>query len=389
MHAYFGTSPTPRVVIVSDTLVQSGGAERVVEVFAEAFPDAPVLSVLYCPKNGPSSLVNRISESWLGSIPFARRFSKALLPFYPNAIESFDLSPFDIILSSHHTLAKGVLRTTNQTHICYCHTPMRSLWERPHDEVQRAPRSLRPLVRGVLSRLRIWDLATVSRVDRFISNSRTTQQRVAKHYGRESTVLNPPIDIDRFSPGGPVGDYFLVACRNVPYKRVDLAIAAAELAKKRLIIVGPGTDALRYQSRFVEFRGKVRDDELIGLMRGARALLFPQTEDFGMTAVEVNACGRPVIAYGHGGALETVVDGKTGLLFPEQTAEALAEAMERFEHTAFDSAAIRRHAERYSKQAFIDSIQRIVIDTHAANHISHSAFDQLESEGRRLALVGP
>jgi glycosyltransferase involved in cell wall biosynthesis len=360
-----GTFREPRVAIVSDTMVQAGGAERVVEALAEAFPEAPIYCVLYSPAHGPRALEGRIVQSWLHRLPGAEGYAKALLPLYPSAIEGFDLSEFDVIVSSHHTLAKGLMRTSAQKHVCYCHTPMRSLWERPHEEINRAPQLVRPLIRVLLSTLRTWDISTILRVDYFIANSRLTSERIAKHYRQESLVLYPPIDIVRFTPGDEeVADYYLVASRNVPYKRVDLAIEAAEHLERRLIVVGDGTDRAARASRFVTYLGKVSEAKLLSLMRGARALLFPQVEDFGMTVLEMNACGRPVIAYGAGGALETVIDGVTGIIFDEQSAAGLAGGIERFEMLDFDPQAIRRHAERFSKERFIERIRAIVEDIY-------------------------
>jgi glycosyltransferase involved in cell wall biosynthesis len=364
-----------RVAIVSDTMVQSGGAERVVEVLAEAFPSAPVFAILYCPKRGPVSLASRVRRSWLQAIPGAVRFSKALLPLYPSAIEGFDLSSFDVIISSHHALAKGVLRSAGQVHICYCHTPMRALWERPNEEVYRAPWAARPFVRQILAALRMWDLATVSRVDHFLVNSGVTKHRVWKHYRRSSAVLHPPIDTERFTPGASVGDYYLVAGRNVPYKRIDLAIAAAERLGRRVVVVGDGTEKLSASNPNVEIRGKVADAELVALMRGARALIFPQFEDFGMTVLEMNACGRPVIAYGDGGALETVIDGTTGVLFRRQTVDDVCAAIVRFESMSFDPAAIREHALRFSKETFIATMRALVANIATASSVQDGGTD--------------
>jgi glycosyltransferase involved in cell wall biosynthesis len=358
-------SRAPRVAIVSDPIVQCGGAERVVGVLAEAFPEAPIYCVLYSRRHGPRSLEGRIVQSWLSRLPNADRYFRALLPLYPLAIEGFNLTGYDVIVSSHHTLAKGLMRTSDQKHICYCHTPMRSLWERPHEEIDRAPRVLRPFVRAFLWGLRTWDAATALRVDCFIANSALTSERIARHYRRDSVILNPPIDTTRFTPHhGPVADYYLVAARNVPYKRLDLAIAAAERLQRRLIVVGEGTDRLARASRFVTYFGRVSEGKLIDLMRSARALLFPQVEDFGMTVLEMNACGRPVIAYGAGGALETVVDGVTGIVFDEQSIAGLIAGIERFEALSFDAKSIRRHAEYFSKQRFTEAIRRIVDDVH-------------------------
>jgi glycosyltransferase involved in cell wall biosynthesis len=210
--------------------------------------------------------------------------------------------------------------------------------------------------------LRAWDLATVQRVDAFVANSETTRRRIAAHYGRESTVLYPPIDTRRFVPASApaVGDYYLVASRAVPYKRLDVAIAATALAGRRLIIVG-GIPRDAVGAAHVECRGHVGEEELLGLMRGARAMLFPGEEDFGMAPVETMACGRPVIAYRAGGATETVVDGITGLFAEAQTAEAFAAAIVRFETTRFDPARIRAHAERFGQSRFVAEIRRLAV----------------------------
>ncbi|HEY8314147.1 MAG TPA: glycosyltransferase [Candidatus Baltobacteraceae bacterium] len=355
------TAKKPRVAIVSDPLVQRGGAERVVETIAEIYPDAPIFAILYSEKTGPASLKDRIVESPLGRIPGAASKHRWFLPFYAAAVESFDLSEYDVIISSHHTAAKGLLRHSNQRHICYCHTPMRALWERPHEELRTIPAPLRGMGAALMRNLRVWDLAAASHVDQFVANSEVTRTRITKHYGRFSTLLYPPIDVDRFTPAAvPVGDYYLVASRNVPYKRIDIAVAAAAQAHRKLVIVGCKGDAPELNGPHVQHYGHVSDDRLLELMRGARALLFPGFEDFGMTPVEMMACGRPVIAYGKGGALETVVDGVTGVLVAEQSARAFADGMHRFERLRFESDTIRRHAERFSKQRFMQAFKEIV-----------------------------
>jgi glycosyltransferase involved in cell wall biosynthesis len=358
----------PRVAIVSDPLVQRGGAERCVEVMAKTFPDAPIFALLYSSVSGPAALASRVIASPLQRLPGATRRHRWLLPFYPAAMESFDLSQYDVILSSHHTAAKGILRTADQLHLCYCHTPMRALWERSFDEVRGLPGFARPFATATLRSLRAWDYATAARVDEFIANSNTTRRRIAKHYGRESTVLHPPIDVDRFRPGGEpaASDYYLVASRLVPYKRVDLAVAATGALGRRLVVVGggPGESAVRGASH-VDYRGHVSDGELLDLMRGARALLFPAYEDFGMAPVEMMACGRPVVAYGAGGVTETVIEGVTGVFAAEQTVEAFVDALERFERTAFDRNRIRAHAENFSQQRFQDALRSLV---HGAYH---------------------
>jgi glycosyltransferase involved in cell wall biosynthesis len=277
------------------------------------------------------------------------------------AIESIDVSAFDIIVSSHHTVAKGVLTRSDQLHICYCHTPMRALWERPAAELATLPRAARPLGAALFSHLRTWDAATSARVQRYVANSTTTSKRIATYYRRDSEIVPPPIETGLFTPGGVVGDYFLVASRPVPYKRIDIAIAAAAVLGVPLKIVG-GRHAVRDAPPNVELLGHVSDTQLRDLMRGARALLFPQFEDFGMTPLEVNACGRPVIAYGAGGALDTVVDGVTGVLVREQTLPGFVEGIERFERMSFDPRALREHALQFSRERFIDRMRKVVYD---------------------------
>jgi glycosyltransferase involved in cell wall biosynthesis len=348
-----------RVAIVSDPLVQRGGAERVVEALAQAFPDAPIFALLYSAERGPARLAARIRPSWLDAIPFANQKHRAFLPFFRAAIESFDVSNFEAIVSSHHTVAKGVLTRADQVHVCYCHTPMRALWERPVAELATLPRAVRPFGAALFSHLRTWDAVTAARVDHYVANSTATQRRIATYYRRPSEVVFPPIDTEFFTPGGPVGDYFLVASRPVPYKRVDLAIAATARLNLPLKIVG-GRHALRDVPPNVELLGHVSDEELRTLMRGARALLFPQYEDFGMTPLEVNACGRPVVAYGAGGALDTVRDGVTGVLVAQQSVAAFSSALDRFTNLAFDPASAREHALAFSKGRFIAKMKTAV-----------------------------
>jgi glycosyltransferase involved in cell wall biosynthesis len=352
----------PRIAIVSDALVQRGGAERVVEAFADAFPAAPIFALLYSPTHGPARLGQRVRTSWLNRIPRATSRHRLFFPFYRSAIESLDLSGYDVVLSSHHTVAKAVLTRSDQLHICFCHTPMRALWERPVPELATLPAPLRPVVAGLFSHLRVWDVVTASRVQHFIANGTTTQRRIAAYYRRESTVIFPPIDTDYFTPGATSeNDYYLVASRPVPYKRVDIAIAATGALGRRLKIVG-GRHALANSPPHVELLGHVSDDELRRLMRGARALLFPQLDDFGMTPLEINACGRPVVAYGAGGALDTVIDGTSGVLAREQTVKSFVDAIQRCESLNFDPTALRAHALGFSRDRFVRQIEAFVHD---------------------------
>jgi glycosyltransferase involved in cell wall biosynthesis len=345
----------PRIAIVSDPLVQRGGAERfAANVLGDLFPEAPIFPVLYSAETGPAEIAHRVVPTFLQKIPGASKRHRWLLPLYPGAVESIDLRGFDIIISSHYIAAKGILRRSDQRHICYCHTPMRALWERPHEELGDLPRFARPFAAQQFRRLRQWDYAAAARVDLFLANSRLTRERIRRHYGRDSRVLYSPIEAHRFTPAQqtPPGDYYLVAQRLVSYKRVDIAVEATARLGRKLVVAGTGPDRRGLDQKHVEYLGHVSNEKLIELMRGARALIFPALEDFGLTPVEMMAAGRPVVAYGAGGALETVVDGVTGVFAPEQTAESFAEAILRFESMqfAFDDMVAQSH--KFSPEQF-------------------------------------
>jgi glycosyltransferase involved in cell wall biosynthesis len=350
----------PRIAIVSDPLVQRGGAERVVECLAEAFPDAPIFALLYSAELGPAKIAGRVTPSWLARVPFLTEHHRPFFPLYRNAIEAFDVSAYDVIISSHHTVAKSVLTKADQVHISYCHTPMRAIWERNFEELATVPQPARAVVSALFSNLRVYDVACASRVQHYLANSTSTQRRIATFYRRESEIVFPPIETEFFTPGdGDAGDYYLVASRPVPYKRVDIAIDACAKLGRRLVIVG-GLHTMKKIPPHVEALGRVSDEKLRDLMRGARALLFPQYEDFGMTPLEVNACGRPVVAYGAGGALDTIVDGLNGVVSAEQTVPSFIEAIERFEKLEFDPNRIRAHALGFSRDRFEQRVKEIV-----------------------------
>jgi glycosyltransferase involved in cell wall biosynthesis len=354
---------SPRVAIVSDPLVQRGGAEKIVaDVLARIFPDAPIYAILYSSVTGPSHIAHRVIPTQLQRIPGATRRHRWLLPLYPAAVESIDLRGFDLIISSHHTAAKGILRSSDQRHICYCYTPMRALWERTFEELEELPAVLRPIAARSLSRLREWDYNTAGRVDMFLAISATTRDRISRHYGRDSRIVYPAVDLERFSLDSSVvhGDYYLVASRLVPYKRVDIAVGAAAKLGRRLVVVGTGPDKTRLVDANCEYLGHVSEDRLIELIRGCRALLFPALEDFGITPVEVMSCGRPVIAFGKGGALDTVVDGVSGIFAAEQTIDAFADAILRFESLTFHSREIAMQVKKFSFARFEAQIKEAV-----------------------------
>jgi glycosyltransferase involved in cell wall biosynthesis len=347
-----------KLALVHDHLIQDGGAERVLRVFQELFPDAPTFTLLYDPERmGEAFLGKDIRTSFLQRIPGATGKYRWLLPLMPAATESYDLSGFDVVLSSSSAFAKGVITPPGSVHICYCHTPTRYLWSDTHSYVQelRASRPVKAILPVVLHRLRIWDRMTADRVDRFVANSATVAGRIRKYYGRGSDIIHPPVETSRFSPGGGAGGYFLAGGRLVPYKRLDLVVRAFNRTGLPLKVFGDGPqfDELRLEARRnIEFVGRVDDEAKAELYRGAIAYLNPQEEDFGITAVEAMASGRPVIAYRSGGALETVLEGTTGEFFDDQEWEDLASTVIRFDPSRYDPAAIRRHAMQFDAEIF-------------------------------------
>lgn len=357
----------PRVAIVHDWLVTYAGAERVTEQLLHLFPQADLFAVVdFLPSGARGFLRGKTAQTtFVQRLPFARRVYRHYLPLMPLAIEQLDLSGYDLVLSSSHAVAKGVLTGPHQLHISYVHSPMRYAWDLQHQYLRQADleRGVTAwLARWLLHRLRLWDLRTVHGVDCFVANSEFVRRRIAKIYGRDAIVIHPPVDIEAFSCGDRKDDFFLTASRMVPYKRVDLIVEAfARLPDRRLIVVGDGPDFARIRARRarnVELRGHLPQRELRDLMQRARAFVFAAEEDFGIVSVEAQACGTPVIAFGRGGSLETVrgLDERapTGVFFAEQSVDALCAAVLRFERSEADltSAACRANAERFSVQRF-------------------------------------
>jgi glycosyltransferase involved in cell wall biosynthesis len=295
-------------------------------------------------------------------VPFAKQRYQAFLPLMPLAFEQFDMRDYDVVISTSSACAKGVIVSPGALHLCYCYTPCRYIWDLYHDYTRSL--RMRPLAAYVAHRLRIWDRLTADRVDHFVGISHEVAARIRRHYRREAEVIYPPVDVERFSPSGdPPEEFYLVVSRLVPYKRIDLAIEAAGRLGRRLIVVGDGPERRRLERMAgadVEFRGHVSDEEAGELLTRCRAMLFPGLEDFGIAPLEAQAAGRPVIAYGRGAALETVVRDVTGVFFPEQTAEALAEAIRRSEEISFDWRACRANAERFRAEEFRKRIRLAV-----------------------------
>jgi len=354
-----------KIAIVADWLTNYGGAERVISAFHDLFPDAPIFTTLYKPKamRELGNLKN-IHTSWLQKIPFAKH--QWLLAQMPTAVEMFDLDEFDVVLSSSHSVAKGVITKPETLHVCYCHTPMRYAWESWDLEtrIKRFPRILHPLIRQQIKWIRRWDYAAAQRVDDYIANSKYTQNQIKKYYHRESTIIHPPVDTHFFKPVvHPKNDYYLAAGRLIPYKRFDLVVEAFNHLKKPLKVVGTGPDYKKIQrlaGNTIEILGEVPNETLAELYANCKAFLFPQIEDAGIVPLEAMASGRPVIALNKGGSLDSIIDGVTGVFFENQSIPDLMGAICKFETLEFDPMIIRKHAEQFDIGIFKTKIQSFI-----------------------------
>jgi len=356
-----------KTAIVHDYLNQYGGAERVLECLHRLYPDAPVYTIVHDPGRMPDRFRSwDIRPSWINRLPGVRRHYEKLIPLFPAAVESFDLSGYDLVISLSSAWVKGVLTGPQTLHVCVCTSPMRFAWDEYHARLRRQPN---PIVRAALAqalqRIRTWDVISSARPDVFVAISDLVSRRIAKYYRRESTVVRPGIDTGFFVPDPAAAreDFYLAASRLKPYKRIDVAVRAFTALGKRLVVAGDGPERRRLQrlaGPTVAFLGRISDGELRDHYRRCRALVFPTHEDFGLTPLEAQACGAPVIAYGGGGALETVVDGRTGLFFGEQTPESLAAALRRFEAMGFDQEEIRRHALQFDQAIFAGRLMEFI-----------------------------
>lgn len=355
-----------KVAIVHDYLMQDGGAEKVLEALIEIFPDSPIY-VLFYNKEKVNSIFTekKVITSFLQHLPFAKHKYQWYLPLMPAATEHYDLRDFDIVISSTSAFAKGIITRPDTLHICYCHTPTRYLWTDTHDYIRDLNlfSFIKKLLPIHLNKLRTWDFIASQRVDHYIANSKTVQQRIQKYYNRTSDIIHPPIEIEKFSVAKQPRDYFLTGGRLVPYKRYDITIQACNKLNLPLKIfgTGPAEQSLRkIAGPTIEFLGRVSDSHREDLYKHALAFINPQEEDLGLTPLESMASGRPVIAYNRGGATETVIDGTTGIFFDEQTAESLIDAIKRSESMNFNSDTIRNHALTYSKASFKNKIKNYI-----------------------------
>jgi glycosyltransferase involved in cell wall biosynthesis len=360
----------PRIVLVHDWLTGMRGGEKVLEMLCEIYPGADLLTLVHVP-NSVSASIERLRPrtSILQRLPGISRFYRYCLPLFPTVIEQFDLDQYDLVISTSHCAAKAVVKTGRARHLCYCFTPMRYAWDQfdaYFGEGQVGPlanRALRPALRALAR----WDAATAGRVDRYVAISQHVASRIRRYYNRDARVIYPPVDTGFYCPDATTPENsLLVVSALVPYKRIDLAIDACHLGGVPLRIAGDGPERERLMKHAadrradVEFLGSVSNEDIRSLYRRSAAVLLPGEEDFGIVPVEAQACGRPVIALGRGGALETVIDGLTGVLVRESSPEAFAAGIARARQIRFDPVPIRNHATQFDRSVFARSIETAI-----------------------------
>ena len=356
-----------RVALVHDWLTGMRGGERVLEVLCELFPAADLFTLVHVP-GSVSATIERHGPrtSFIQRLPLASRLYRYYLPLFPRAVERFRFDGYDLVISSSHCAVKSVVTRAPTRHLCYCHTPMRYAWDQfeLYFGPERLGRFGSAAARVVMRRLARWDAATADRPNRYVANSRYVASRIRRYYNREAAVVYPPVDTDFFHPDGRTPDRrLLIVSALVPYKRIDVAIEAARLSGVPLCIVGEGPERERLEAAAgpdVEFLGRRSDAEILELYRSCAATVLPGEEDFGIAPVEGQACGRPVVALGRGGALETVVPGRTGVLVADDSPSALAAGMTDVLATAFDAEAIRSHALRFGRPRFAAELKAAV-----------------------------
>ena len=365
-----------RIAIVHDFIIKLGGAEKVLQVLHNIYPDAPICTLLY-DKDGTRGVFEKdgykiITSSLQKKPAFIRKRSKLLLTKYPQAIEEFNFDDFDVVISSSNSYAHGIITKPETLHICYCYSPTRYLWDWHNEYLEENNISdgiLSLFIKSKLSQIRIWDRLSADRVDTWIAQSKTVQDRIKKYFRKESTIIYPPTDISKIKLNlNKPKDFYLIVSRLSPYKKIDLAIEAFNKLGLKLYIVGEGSDKSRLENLSrgeslaksnISFLGFVSDEKIYKLMGECKALIFPGIEDFGLTPIETMAAGRPVIAYKKGGLVETVVEGKTGTFFEDDTVDSLVVAVKKFEKEIanFKPADCRAQAEKFSEEIFVDKMK--------------------------------
>jgi glycosyltransferase involved in cell wall biosynthesis len=363
-----------RTALIHDWLTGMRGGERVLEALCDLYPDADLFTLYHHTGTvSPAIERHRIHTSFIQRMPLAASHYRSYLPLFPFAIERFDLDPYELVISSSHCAAKAVVPSARARHICYCHSPMRYAWDQfdaYFGPARKGALASRFVYRPIMARLAQWDAATSVRVHRFVANSAHVAGRIRRYYNRVATIVYPPVDTVFFHPADVTpGSHFLVVSALVPYKRIEVALEACERLGAPLRIIGEGPERSRLERRAgrqVEFLGRLDDEALRDEYRRALALILPGEEDFGIAPVEAQACGRPVVALARGGALETVIDGDTGVLYAEPDAGALAAALDRAARTGFSQPRLRAHAERFARDRHVHGMQDVIAETMAA-----------------------
>lgn len=358
--------------IVCDWLTTRGGAEKVVFELHKLFPKAPIYTSIYNKEKFPEFADADIRPSFIQKFPKATKKHQLYLPLMPIAFESFDLSEYDLVISSSHSCAKGIITKPETIHISYCHTPPRYLWDRSHEYIKEygMGRLKKKIASHILHKLRIWDRTAAERVDYYIANSEYVKKRIKKYYQKDAKVIHPPVNITNFVLSEKKKKYFLAVGRLTAYKKFDLLVETFNELEDSLVIVGEGEEKKKLQKKAhqnIAFFDYVDEVKLKKLYSEAEAVLFPQIEDFGIVPVEAMASGTPVIAYSEGGALETIKDKETGILFKKQTVANLRKAIDTFKKTKFNPKIIRKHAEQFSQKAFRENIKKFI------HHVTGSA----------------
>ena len=354
-----------RVALIHDFLLDLRGAERVFAAICDAWPEADVFTAVYDEQGTEGRFADRsIRTSFLQRLRPTSRTFRPLLPFYPHAVESFDLRGYDTVISSSSAWAHGVLVDPGAVHVCYCHNPFRYAWTEREATLRARGPVTRPALRVLLSRWRQWDWIAAQRVDRYVANSRTTSERIRRYLGRESTVLHPPVELERFAPG-PVGAHYVVLAELMAHKRIDVAVEAFNRLGLPLMVIGDGPEGRRLRrlaGPTITFTGRIPDPQVAEILSGSRALVVTAVEEFGIAAVEALAAGRPVIALGEGGVRESVQPGVTGAFYDHNDPAALAATVLAFDALAVSAGACRADAERFGVRRFQSRLQEIVAD---------------------------
>ena len=361
-----------RIALIHEYLTALGGAEKVLFSLLSIFPDADIFTSIYNPRTVKLSKKTKIYTSFIQNLPLAKSKRQLYLALMPKVFENFDLSSYDLVISDSHSFAKGVITSPATLHICYCHTPTRYLWLDSQKHIQESHYNpiLKRIIPQVIENLKSWDLTASQRPHRMIANSKVVAKRIKKIYKRDAKVIYPPVAVDQFKLSRKVSDYYLIVSRFEPYKKVDLVVKAFNQSGKKLIIAGSGgTEEKKIRNMAqdnIKFVGKVNDARLKNYYAQAQGFIFPQEEDFGITAVEAQAAGCPVIAFNRGGAQETIIDKKTGVLFDHQTVKSLNSAIDKFEKMEFESREIKTHVNNFSENRFKKQIKSYIINSCSA-----------------------